>query len=121
MIEPDLASGVAVRLHRTGLRVVITEIPQPLAVRRLVSFAEAVYEGEITVQGVTAQLASDPNHTRQILDQGQIPVLVDPDANLRHEINPIVLVDGRMTKRLPDLGMEAAPLVVGLGPGFVLG
>ena len=39
----DLATGVALRLIRAGLRVVVTEIAQPLAVRRTVSFAEAVY------------------------------------------------------------------------------
>ena len=41
----DLATGVAIRLIRSGLRVVVTELPQPLAVRRTVSFAEAVYSG----------------------------------------------------------------------------
>ncbi len=39
----DLATGVALRLIRSGLRVVVTEIAQPLAVRRTVAFAEAVY------------------------------------------------------------------------------
>lgn len=38
----DLASGVALRLYKIGLRVVMTELPQPLSVRRLVSFSEAV-------------------------------------------------------------------------------
>ena len=52
----DLASGVALRLHRAGLQLVISELEQPLAVRRSVSFAEAVYEGQHTVEGVTARL-----------------------------------------------------------------
>jgi hypothetical protein len=30
----DLASGVALRLHRTQMRVVITELAQPLVIRR---------------------------------------------------------------------------------------
>ena len=59
----DLATGVALRLIRTGLRVVVTEIPQPLAVRRTVSFAEAVYAGEITVEGVVAHRIPDPTDT----------------------------------------------------------
>jgi xanthine dehydrogenase accessory factor len=42
----DLASGVALRLHRVGWQVVISELPQPLAVRRLVSFSEAIYAGQ---------------------------------------------------------------------------
>lgn len=56
----DLATGVAMRLFRSGLRVVITELPQPLAVRRTVSFAEAVYSGEIMVEGLTARCVKDP-------------------------------------------------------------
>ena len=40
----DLATGVALRLHRAGIKVMITELAQPLAVRRTVSFSEAVYE-----------------------------------------------------------------------------
>ena len=51
----DLASGVALRLHRANIKVVITELAQPLAVRRVVSFGEAVYEGVHTVEGITAR------------------------------------------------------------------
>ena len=46
----DLASGVALRLHRSGLKVVMTELAQPLVVRRLVSFANAVFEGQTRVE-----------------------------------------------------------------------
>jgi xanthine dehydrogenase accessory factor len=52
----DLASGVALRLYRAGMRLLITELPQPLVIRRLVSFAEAVYNEETTVEEVTALL-----------------------------------------------------------------
>jgi xanthine dehydrogenase accessory factor len=117
----DLASGVALRLFRAGFQVIITELPQPMAVRRLVSFGEAVYSGEITVEEVTAQRAKDYEHAREILSGAQIPVLIDPEAESRDHFDPRVLVDGRMTKRAPDLGMDAAALVIGLGPGFVAG
>ena len=46
----DLATGVAARLWRSGFRVVVAEINKPLAVRRLVSLAEAIYEGEVVVE-----------------------------------------------------------------------
>ena len=117
----DLASGVALRLFRAGIQVVITELSQPLAVRRLVSFAEAVYSGEITVEEVTARAAKDFEHAHRILNGGLIPVLIDPEAESRYDFDPMVLVDARMTKRAPDLGMDAAALVVGLGPGFIAG
>lgn len=115
----DLASGVALRLFRAGIQVVITELPQPLAVRRLVSFGEAVYSGDIKVEEVTAQRAKDFEHAREILSSAQIPVLIDPEAESRCHFDPMVLVDGRMTKRAPDLGIDAAALVIGLGPGFI--
>ena len=98
----DLASGVALRLYRAGLRLIITELPQPLVVRRYVSFAEAVYAGKCQVEGVTAILANDLEQAFKIISAGNIPVLVDPDAGRLAELRtleaPLVLVDARMTK-----------------------
>lgn len=121
----DLASGVALRLHRAGMRVLITELPQPLVIRRLVSFAEAVYAGETPVEEITARQVTDIHGIHEAWSQRVIPVLVDPlcailnefkQANVQSQIS--ILVDARMTKKPPDLGIEAAPLVIGLGPGF---
>ena len=120
----DLASGVALRLYYAGLRVAITELPQPHAVRRLVSFAEAVYNGEMEVEGVTGKRITDPGDTLRILRvfaQKQIPVLVDPDFQALRSLRPTVIIDGRMTKRPPELGLGQASLVIGLGPGFEAG
>ncbi|MEN8172908.1 MAG: selenium-dependent molybdenum cofactor biosynthesis protein YqeB [Chloroflexota bacterium] len=117
----DLATGVALRLHRVGFRILITELPQPLVVRRTVAFAEAVYRGQHTVEGVTACLAKDSDQAMQILDAGQIPVLIDPGGESRHYFTPLIIIDARMTKRSPDLGINAAPFTIGLGPGFVAG
>jgi xanthine dehydrogenase accessory factor len=41
----DLATGVAMRLHRGGIRVLVVETPQPITVRRPGAFALAVYDG----------------------------------------------------------------------------
>lgn len=121
----DLASGVALRLHRVGLGVVITELPQPLAVRRLVAFSEAVYDWETRVEEVTARRVESAEEIPAALEQGIIPVLVDPRAALLEQEVPgcrlAALVDARMTKQPPDLNLNAAPLIVGLGPGFVAG
>ena len=56
----DLASGIAVRLFRCGLKIAITELRQPLAIRRTVSFAEAMYTGEMTIEGVSSIRVTDP-------------------------------------------------------------
>lgn len=117
----DLASGVALRLHRAGLGVVITELPEPLAVRRTVAFAEAIYEKQVTVEGLTARAVDDPTDTLKILNilgKGQIPVLVDPEARAASSLHPLAIVDGRMTKQPPDRLAHRALLYIGLGPGF---
>ena len=117
----DLASGVALRLHRSGFHILITELPQPKVVRRLVSFAEAIYQGETSVEGVRACCARDIPSALAISSRGDIPVLVDPEADVRQAYQPAVIVDARLTKRPPELSLDIAPLVIGLGPGFIAG
>jgi xanthine dehydrogenase accessory factor len=117
----DLATGVAARLWRSGFWVVVTEIAQPLAVRRLVSLAEAVYEGEVVVEDLRGQLAEQASAAHEILVQGSIPVLVDPSAESRHELAAMAIVDARMLKSAPSLSIDSASLMVGLGPGFTAG
>jgi len=119
----DLASGVALRLLRAGIRVVITELAQPLAVRRSVSFSEAVTQGQVRIEGVAGRLARSSGDVIESLRAGAIPVYVDPSSQLRFDpgLDVVALVDARMTKHPPELGMGAAPLVIGLGPGFIAG
>lgn len=119
---------MAIRLQRAGLRVVITELPQPLVVRRYVSFAEAVYRGEFQVEEVTAILATELSRALEITERGSVAVLVDPDLTVLFQLpsflpadEPYVLIDARMNKRPPEISIESAPLVIGLGPGFVAG
>jgi len=117
----DLATGVAIRLLRSGLRVVVTELSQPLAVRRTVSFAEAVYSGEISVEGITARRVDDPSDSFRILGtlgKQQVPVLVDPGCTSARLLHPAVIVDGRMTKHPPEPIGYSPLLYIGLGPGF---
>jgi xanthine dehydrogenase accessory factor len=117
----DLASGVALRLHRAGLRVVITELPQPLAVRRAVSFAEAVYEGLHRVEGVTARRV-EPFQIGEALAADEIAVLIDPEAAiLQSALFFPVVVDGRLLKVPPQPLPTDVALHIGLGPGFDAG
>jgi xanthine dehydrogenase accessory factor len=119
----DLASGIALRLSRAGLAVIIAELAQPLAVRRTVSFAEAVYEGSLTVEGVTARRA-DPAEAAALLAAGEIPVLIDPDLAADYPaagIHVRARVDARMMKAPQPPLAPHAPFTVGLGPGFIPG
>jgi xanthine dehydrogenase accessory factor len=117
----DLASGVAWRLHRCGFPVVMVELAEPLVVRRTVSFAEAVFAGQATVDGVLAQRAASVAEARRLLAEGTIPVLIDPAAACRAELRPAVLVDAIMAKVNSGTTIDDAPLVLALGPGFVAG
>jgi len=117
----DLASGVAARLHRCGFPVFMTELPEPLMVRRSVCFGEAVYEGRVNVEEIFAQLAADVTEARRLQAAGIIPLLVDPGASSRTELQPAVLVDGIMAKHNTGTHPSHASLVIALGPGFVAG
>src|SRR4030043_2266899 len=120
----DLASGVAFRLYKSGFKVVIAELPKPLAVRRLACFSEAIYAGEVTVEGIVAKRVSeidDPLRILQLLSKGRIPVLIDPDGKSIQSVHPTVIVDARMLKPAPDPLRHTAKLYIGLGPGFIGG
>jgi xanthine dehydrogenase accessory factor len=112
----ELATACARLLHLAGFPVVVLERHQPLAVRRLVCFAEAVFSREITVEGVLARCVTleaasfDPSPF--------VPVAVDPDAVLLGRLRPEVLVDARMAKRNLGTSLDQAPFVVGIGPGL---
>ena len=117
----DLATGVAARLYRCGFVVVMTERPNPLMVRRSVSFGEAVYATQVEVEGILALHASDLRAVHLVLDQGNIPVLVDPQADCLAELLPTALVDAIMAKINLNTRITDAPCVVALGPGFTAG
>ena len=123
----DLATGVALRLHRAGIKVVITELAQPLAVRRTVSFAEAVYEGSHTVEGVTGrlieanQLSAHPERRRRGNNADEIPVIIDPNADILSSFIFPVVIDARLMKTTPSPLSTQPPLHIGLGPGFHAG
>ena len=117
----DLATGVAVRLHRAGFAVVMTETAMPTVVRRAVAFAEAVYAGVALVEGIEAARATLAG-VEALLARRQVPVVVTPDAGeLLASIAPDLLIDAIVAKRNTGTRLDDAPAVVALGPGFVAG
>jgi xanthine dehydrogenase accessory factor len=121
----DLASGVALRLQRVGFQIAILELEHPLAVRRAVSFSEAVYEGVHTVEGVVSRLVS-ADQFQVALEAGEIPVLIDPRADiLRNQFltspQSTFVIDARLLKTEPEPLPVNLPLHIGLGPGFSAG
>jgi xanthine dehydrogenase accessory factor len=118
----EMASGVAHRLHQSHFKVCMLEIEQPLAVRREVSFCEAIYASEKAVEGIQAKFILKPEQISSVWKAGKIPLLVDPDLKrTKHFLKPDVLIDAIMAKNNLGTKIDDAPLVIGLGPGFTAG
>ncbi|MDR1956761.1 MAG: EF2563 family selenium-dependent molybdenum hydroxylase system protein, partial [Treponema sp.] len=117
----DLASGIALRLFHARFTIIMTEIAAPTAVRRTVSFSEAVIQGKTSVEDVTARLVQDDAALKEALEGGYIPVLVDPAGTLVQRFAPEVLVDAIMAKRNLGTRINDAQVVIGVGPGFTAG
>ena len=117
----DIATGIALRLYRAGMQVVMTDLPAPTAIRRTVCFSQAIILGEMTVEDVTARRAETPDQAEALLAQGLIPVLADPDCTCRTRLRPDALVDAILAKRNLGTKIDDAPIVVGIGPGFTAG
>ena len=114
----DIATGVALRLHRAGMRVVMCDLPTPTSIRRTVCFSEAIRLGETRVEGVRGVLCPDAATARAVARAGDVAVLVDPEASCVAELAPDALVDAILAKRNLGTRRGMAPVVVGVGPGF---
>ena len=145
----DLATGIIHRLHRAGHRVIALETDYPAAIRRQVSFCEAVYDGSAAVEGVTARLVPaladaetdtetysgindtpaayiasekwDSSAIEAVLEAGEVPLLIDPKGESIALLRPDVVVDAIIAKKNLGTTIKMAPLVIGVGPGFTAG
>lgn len=115
----EMATGIANRLYMSNIRnIVMTEISEPVTVRRTVAFSEVVYEKEMTVEGVQAELVSTIDSIHDLWKKGKIAVMVDPEWKIVHTLKPDIVVDAIMAKRNMGTKKTEAPFVVGVGPGF---
>jgi len=112
----ELGSAVAHLLFRLGGQVFLSEINPPLAIRRPVTFSDAILGGKSEVEGVLGIYSSELK-----LPEGStwshIPVFEDSD-DLRIRLKPDILIDARMLKTFTMDFRSWARLVIGLGPGF---
>ena len=117
-----MASGIAWTLHTAGMtRILLLEVAAPLAVRRRVSFCEAVHDGRQTVEGVTALAVADTAGVRSAWADGRLAVRVDPEWRSLPSLGADVVVDAILAKRNLGTRISDARLVIGLGPGFTAG
>ena len=117
----DLATGTIHKLWSAGFFVVVLETQYPAAIRRQVSLCEAVYGGETSVEDMSGVLAFDEDEVFSVLEEGKVPVVVDPEGKFIAKWKPEVVVDGILAKRNLGTYKEMAPLTIALGPGFCAG
>lgn len=118
----DLASGIALRLWRSGYRIIMSELPVPLCIRRTIAFSSAVFDGSAKVENAEGILVQDINNINDVWGENKLPIIVDENAKRILSLKPDVLIDARIIKSWrDDTHLYDAPLVIGLGPGFTAG
>ena len=117
----DLATGIALRLYRSGFDIVMSDIAVPTTVRRTVAFSPAVYTGEASVEGITGKLCENISMIDTVMESGCIPVIVDPSGEIMKEYKPDVRVDAIIAKTNIGTKITDADIVIGVGPGFNAG
>ena len=117
----DISTGTIHRLFRAGFELLVLEAEKPSAIRRKVSFSEAVYDGRATVEGAKAVRIGSAEEAARCRADGHIPLIVDPEGDSIALLKPDVVVDAILAKRNLGTRMDMAPLTIGLGPGFEAG
>ena len=114
----DLATGIAYRLKKSGFDIVMTEIHKPTTVRRTVAFSQAVFDNEIVIEGIKGVKVNNINEIYEEIREGNIPIIIDENAEIIKELKPDVVVDAIISKKNLGTSIEDAPIVIGVGPGF---
>jgi len=115
----EMATGIAHRLYMSHIRqIVMTEIPEPISVRRTVAFSEVVYDGEMTAEGVHAELIQSVDKVQDIWQKKKIAVIVDPKWTIVSILKPDIVIDAIMAKKNLGTKKTEASFVLGVGPGF---
>jgi len=117
----DIASGIASKLYNAGFKVLIAEIKKPTVIRRKVSFADAVYEKEVFIEGISGKLANDISDALKMIEDKIIPIIIDPCMTYFRQDRPYILVDSIIAKKNIGTSLEMATIVIGVGPGFTAG
>jgi len=116
----EIASAIAVHLHRERFGVVLSHDPAPPVIRRKMAFHDALFDEAVTLDGVTARRADTGIEIRSLLrtdcaviitELGLLDLIVVSSLEL--------LIDARMQKfhTTPDL-RPLARFTAGVGPCF---
>ena len=117
----DIATALIHRLNRCGFKVVALEIEKPLAIRRNVSFCEAVYEREVEIDNVKCKLCECIDEIYDTLEDGKVALVIDELGEYISRLKPKVVIDAILAKKNIGTNKEMAELTIALGPGFCAG
>lgn len=117
----DIATGCIQKLVRAGFPVLALEAERPSAIRRYVALSEAVYEGSFRVEDVTAIHVTSLPEAWRVIEQGKVPVMIDPDCKILPEVQPMAVVDAILAKKNLGMSRQMALITIALGPGFFAG
>ncbi|MGL5634146.1 MAG: selenium-dependent molybdenum cofactor biosynthesis protein YqeB [Sarcina sp.] len=117
----DIATGVIQKLKRAGFNVVVLESSKPSSIRRNVCLSEAIYNGEAKVEDIKAIRVNDINHVNDVLNHGDIAMLVDETGECIKYLRGIAVIDAILAKKNIGTNRAMAPITIGLGPGFEAG
>ena len=86
------------------------------------SFAQALIDGRFTLEGITAVKAETEEEIFKAWERKEVPVLPDPRGEWISRLSPRIVVDAILAKKnQAGTRRDMAPLVIGLGPGFIAG
>lgn len=114
----DIATGIIWSLCYCGMKVVCVDIEKPSCIRTEVSFSTAIYEGEKEINGIICKYVKNTNEIEHTLNEGKVPLLIDPTCEILKTYKFDVLVDAILAKKNLGTKIDMANLVIGVGPGF---
>lgn len=117
----DIATGTIYKLNRCGYPVLVLESEQPSAIRRRVAFSEAVYDGKAQVEDMLCFCVSSLKEAWNVMREGHVALMKDPECRVLREVTPWALVDGILAKRNLGTHRGMADKTIALGPGFTAG
>lgn len=117
----DIATGSIQKLYRVGFKILILEIEKPSAIRRKVSFCEAIYDGESIIENIKCVYCKSMEEIENCWKNKVIPIVADPEGKYIEMLKPDIVIDAVLAKKNMGTSIDMAPGVIGLGPGFDAG
>jgi xanthine dehydrogenase accessory factor len=116
----EIASAIAVHLHRDRCGVVLSHDPAPPVIRRKMAFHDALYDDAVSLDGIAARRADTGIEIRSLLRTDSAVIVTELgllDLIVVRSLD--LLIDARMQKchTTPDL-RPLARFTIGVGPGF---